>query len=264
MSKPIFLFDMDGTLTPPRKKIERPVIQALSKLSEIGEIGIVTGSDYDYLMQQCIEMFGTSGVPYSKTLLFPCNGTKYYKWGPDKKFILESESDMIEEIGREKYNYVIQTLLSFQVMISVAHNLPYTGTFFQYRGSMLNWCPIGRSAGDSERAAWVEADLEKGIRDHFLKQTLDLFKDKSISASAALGGSTSIDIYPEGWDKTFCLNHLDSYDNIYFVGDKCDPTGNDYPLYSFLESTGKSFVTSSPEETVAIIRDIILKEEVKT
>ena len=260
MSEPIFLFDMDGTLTPPRKKIERAVICALRALSEIGKIGIVTGSGYDYLMQQCMPMFEISGVPCDRVILFPCNGTKHYNWGPGRKFNLVSESDMIEEIGREKYNYMIQTLLSFQVMISVTYDLPYTGTFFQYRGSMLNWCPIGRAAGDEERAAWVSTDLEKGIRDHFLKETLSLFKEKSISASAALGGSTSIDIYPEGWDKTFCLNHLDDYDNIYFVGDKCGPTGNDYPLYSLLESTGKSFVTSSPDETVTIINDIILKE----
>ena len=260
MSRPIFLFDMDGTLTPPRKRIERPVIQALRELSEIGEIGIVTGSGYDYLMQQCMPMFEISGVPCDRVVLFPCNGTKHYEWGAGRKFNLVSESDMIEEIGRENYNYMIQTLLSFQVMISVTYDLPYTGTFFQYRGSMLNWCPIGRSAGDEERAAWVKADLENNIRDHFLKETLALFKDKSISAAAALGGSTSVDIYPEGWDKTFCLNHLDEYDNIYFVGDKCGPTGNDYPLYSFLEDTGRSFVTSCPEETVTIIRDIILRE----
>lgn len=260
MSRPIFLFDMDGTLTPPRKAIERPVIEALRELAEIGEIGIVTGSGYDYLMQQCMPMFEISGVPCDRVLLFPCNGTKYYKWGPGRKFNLMSESDMIEEVGREKYNYMLQTLFSFQVMVSVTHDLPYTGTFFQYRGSILNWCPIGRSAGDKEREAWIKADHENGIREHFLNEILTLFKDKSISASAALGGSTSIDIYPECWDKTFCLNHLDDYDNIYFVGDKCSPTGNDYPLYNFLEDTGKSFTTSSPEETVAIIRNIISKE----
>ena len=35
-----------------------------------------------------------------------------------------------------------------------------------------------------------------------------------------LGGSTSFDIFPKGWDKTYVMNHLDNYSHIYFVGDK--------------------------------------------
>lgn len=257
MSRPIFLFDMDGTLTLPRKKINRDVVQSLRNLSELGDIGIVTGSGFEYLMEQCQEMFEISSVPCDRVHLFPCNGTKHYAWGDGMKFNLIHKSDMIEKIGRDKYNYIIQTLLSFQIMISVKHNLPYTGTFFQYRESMLNWCPIGRSAGDVERDAWVKEDNLSNIRDHFLNQILTLFEEKSIDADASLGGSTSIDIYPLGWDKTYCLEHLDSYSDIYFTGDKCMPSGNDYTLYNFLKDTGKSFVTSSPNETIKIIKNII-------
>ena len=92
-------------------------------------------------------------------------------------------------------------------------------------------------------------------------------KDKSIKASAALGGSTSIDIYPKGWDKTYVVNHLDRYQNIYFVGDKCDPGGNDFELYEFLkgDEACKSFKTSDPFETEKIIReDIILSFNTKS
>ena len=50
--KNIVLYDMDGTLTPPRESLEESLIPILESLSEVAEIGIVTGSDFDYLKQQ--------------------------------------------------------------------------------------------------------------------------------------------------------------------------------------------------------------------
>ena len=48
--KKIVLFDMDGTLTPARKRMDWDVIDALCDLQKAGfEIGIVTGSDMDYV-----------------------------------------------------------------------------------------------------------------------------------------------------------------------------------------------------------------------
>lgn len=39
------------------------------------------------------------------------------------------------------------------------------------------------------------------------------------------GGQISIDIFPKGWDKRYCLGHVekDGYDTIYFFGDKTMP-----------------------------------------
>jgi len=52
------LFDMDGTLTPARKAMERSVLDMLKGLHECGyEIGIVTGSGMDYIKEQCSIMF---------------------------------------------------------------------------------------------------------------------------------------------------------------------------------------------------------------
>ena len=48
----IVLFDMDGTLTEPRKVIKNDIVPALRELCKVTEIGIVTGSDYDYVRQQ--------------------------------------------------------------------------------------------------------------------------------------------------------------------------------------------------------------------
>ena len=255
----IVLFDMDGTLTLPREKIQHNMIRALRDLSSSAKIGIVTGSDFEYVMQQCKDMFDLSGIPVDRVEIFPCNGTKHYTW-KNNKFEKVFDQDMIKEIGKENYQLLLQTVLSFQLLITIKNNLPYTGTFFHYRGSMLNWCPIGRSASEKERAAWVLCDKKNKIRENYVKELNAVIDKKNINLRVAIGGSTSFDIYPQGWDKTFVINHLSDYEEIIFFGDSCTPDGNDYELYTFLKDTdlGASYAVSSPEETICLINEKLL------
>ena len=83
--------------------------------------------------------------------------------------------------------------------------------------------------------------------------------------SFSLGGTTSIDIYPQGWDKTYALNHFKG-DKCWFVGDRCtDPNGNDKPLYDRIKSLdpNAAFETKGTLQTIKIINKIIeqVKEE---
>ena len=260
MTKNIVLFDMDGTLTEPRKSIKKPMVDALIELCKTTEVGIVTGSDIEYVFQQCNLLFEDQRFKPEGFHLFPCNGTKVYKWeNKSKKYEKKYSTSMIDEIGQENYNKIIQTCLGYQLLISVQHNLPYTGTFFQYRDSMLNWCPIGRSADDLARKQWCNEDKESNIRNIFIDRMQSFFKEKKMSVTIALGGSTSFDMFPDGWDKTFVINHLDEY-KIQFVGDKCKGSGNDKALYDFLQPN-HSYETQEPSSTIELINTFI--EELK-
>ena len=255
----IVLFDMDGTLTEPRKEIKYSMIKTLRLLQKDHAIGVVTGSDFDYVKQQLDPAFDLGGVNLANLHLFPCNGTKYYRW-KGNGFKCEYTDEMIKMVGQENYRYLIQTLFSMQLLISVSYDLPYTGTFFQYRGSMLNWCPIGRSAGDAERKAWAIADKKFGIRKLYVASIEDVIQEKSMPLQVALGGSTSFDIFPTGWDKTYVLKHLDMYKEIIFIGDACAPGGNDYELYTHLKDRdgSQSYLTTSPHVTSDIVEKLIL------
>jgi len=257
LDEKVFLFDMDGTLTPPRKQIESFMITALRKLSKFGKIGIVTGSDYDYVMQQMMAAFGTGGVPVDKIDILPCNGTKKYSSTPSRKFMLESEVNMIDEIGEESYKKIIKFCLESQAkIIDQFPELSYTGTFLQYRGSLLNWCPIGRSADHDQREMLVKVDHEKKFRDSYANNLRKELEKEGIAVTVALGGSTSLDIYPNGWDKTYALKHYDKKE-IYFVGDRCEEGGNDWHIYEKLKSTGRAYNVESTKDTEAIIERLI-------
>lgn len=230
----VVLFDMDGTLTPARKPIKQDMEDALARLSKVAKIGIVTGSGYEYVMQQC-GSFLKSGRNFSNFTILPCNGTQKYVWDKheweNSLWKRESSLDMRKHIGEERYQKLVLTLSERLYITHMSHlgKIPVTGNFISYRGSLINWCPIGRSANDKDRELFKKYDKENLIRDRNLR----IFHDTSLSdfLSFSLGGNTSIDIYPHGWDKTYALNYYKDCDH-WFVGDRCTvENGNDKPLY---------------------------------
>ena len=261
----IVLFDMDGTLTPPRKNVTQEIIRSLSKLSEVAEIGIVTGSGFDYLVQQCKDIWYDIGsVNPEKITLMPCNGTQVFKWN-NGSFKRTFSVDMREELGDKKFNELMAIIIRHQFLYTLlSAEMPLTGHHVSYRESLVNWCPIGRNATDDQRKKFVEYDIESGARTTLRKSIESFSSEVGIdNVTFSLGGSTSIDIYPNGWDKTFSLNHFKDH-KCWFVGDKCTDNGNDRTIYESLLESGTSYQTKSPDETVNIIENIlklIKKEE---
>ena len=177
------------------------------------------------------EAFKPGGIPGDRIDLLPCNGTKKYVSTGTGDFKLQSSANMIEEIGTQNHTLLLRRCLAYQLIImSMYEELPYTGTFLQYRGSLLNWCPIGRNATAHEREAWTALDNKHNIREYYAEAITHICSMKGVKATIALGGSTSLDIYPKGWDKTYALRHYPEH-TVFFAGDKCMKGGNDWHIY---------------------------------
>ena len=262
----VVLFDMDGTLTPPRKPLKENMLEALKNLSNYAKIGIVTGSGFDYIKEQCDLLF--EELPrktLKKITILPCNGTQVFEL-QDEGWKSTFSLDMRKHLGEHYFKQLMLALCQAQYMTSVSYNaqLTFSGHFISYRGSMINWCPIGRLASDNDRAMFIAFDKEAKLRENVLK-SFEASSHMSEKLSFALGGSTSIDIYPHGWDKTHALNHFkDSH--CWFVGDRCtDPNGNDKSIYDKVKNinSNAAFETKSTTQTIKIINKIIeqIKEE---
>ena len=255
----VVLFDMDGTLTEPRSSLDKGLVPVLEELSDIAEIGIVTGSDFEYLKQQIGFLMDRSKIRY-KLHLLPCNGTKYYPppVTASDSHILRSEKDMLEELGAENFRRLMADILEVQEHISKLR-IPLTGHFVDYRGSMINWCPIGRNANKRQREEFISMDAGRtpSLREKYLIRLKIKIDYITKNVVCKLGGDTSFDIYPLGWDKTYALNHFRNHKEIFFVGDRCQPNGNDYEIYSALGN--KAFETISTEHTQEIVKDIIMR-----
>jgi phosphomannomutase len=85
---------------------------------------------------------------------------------------------------------------------------------------MINVSPVGRNASTDERNAYEKYDKEHHIREIFIEEIRKRFPD--IGLTYSIGGQISFDCFPTGWDKTYCLRHVekDGYTKIHFFGDK--------------------------------------------
>lgn len=256
----IILFDMDGTITPPRKAIKYSMVRALKTLSQYTHIGIVTGSGFDYLYEQCKLMWDENdSVKRFYIHLLPCNGTQVYRYW-DYRWRQTFGVDMREQISNETYTKLLTYIFVAQEkLLKASHiSLPFTGNFVSYRQSLLNWCPIGRDAAADDRASFQEFDKQHGYRIKAKKKLEKKLKKNNIEGiEIALGGQTSLDIFPTGWNKTFALQHFTGRD-VWFVGDRCEVGGNDQAIYDVIEKEGQAFKTSGPIETIKIIKENII------
>ncbi len=249
-----YLFDLDGTLSESREKVGEDVAGVLEHLSKESKIGIVSGSGIDFIAEQIDGVFSEKFM--QDLLIMPCNGTQRYQWRKGEYTCIYS-ADMIDELGRINYADLLARLLREQYKFLMDSNvsLDCTGKFFDYRGSMLNWSPMGRNGNKETRKSFMEYDKENGYRLNVIEEVLKYFSSQQIRATVKLGGDTSFDIYPLGWDKTYCLRHIEcDMKDLYFFGDRCFPGGNDYELY---KKVGKSCHVKNPADTVRILKSLM-------
>jgi len=235
----IILFDVDGTLSPSRKTAPPEVLEFLAALRSKVTIGFVGGSDLkkqkEQLGDEVLTMFDYS---------FSENGLVAYK-GEE----LIGKQSFSSFLGEEKLQELINWILAYLSQIT----LPVKrGTFIEFRAGMLNVSPIGRNCAQDERDAFEVYDQEHKIRSTMVTEMRERFADLNLTYS--IGGQISFDVFPQGWDKTFCLQFLPEFSEIHFVGDKCFEGGNDYEIFMDDRTIGHS--TTSPDATMAICKEL--------
>ncbi|ESO00125.1 hypothetical protein HELRODRAFT_157435 [Helobdella robusta] len=214
----ICLFDVDGTLTAPRQKITSRVEECLQRLNKKIVVGLVGGSDLAKIAEQ---MF--VDVIHRYDYVFSENGLVAHKHGK-----LISKESIVSYMGEEK----LQEFINFALESLSKIRLPCKrGSFIEFRSGLINVSPVHH----------VRRDLVKLFQQRF--------PDSGLTFS--IGGQISIDVFPVGWDKRYCLKHIEkeAFNTIYFFGDKTKPGENDYEIYA--DERTKSFSVVSPEDTVS-------------
>ncbi|KAL8174843.1 UNVERIFIED_CONTAM: Phosphomannomutase 2 [Gekko kuhli] len=228
------LFDVDGTLTGPRQKITPEMADFLQALRKKVKVGVVGGSDFEKIQEQLGE-----DVTEKFDYVFPENGLVAYKAGK----LLKKQS-IQDQLGEELLQELINYCLSYIARIKLPRK---RGTFIEFRNGLLNVCPVGRSCSQEERIEFYELDKKEHIREKFVADLQRDFAGKGLTFS--IGGQISIDVFPDGWDKRYCLGIVgeDGFKKIYFFGDKTMPGGNDYEIYTDPRTIGHS--VTAPEQT---------------
>merc|ERR1712046_540256 len=206
--------------------------------------GVVGGSDFvkqkEQLGPKTLELFDYN---------FAENGLVAYKNGE-----LFKKVSISEHLGEEK----IQRLINWTLRYLSEITLPLKrGTFIEYRAGMMNISPIGRNCSREERNDFEKFDNENLIRKKMIEAMKVEFADYDLPYS--IGGQISFDVFPKGWDKTFCLRYLDEaeFTEVHFFGDKAMEGGNDFEIFSHERTIGHT--VTDPSETRRICEELFPK-----
>ena len=237
----IFIFDIDGTLTPSRLQMTEEFAKFFDKWSEKNKYYLVTGSDLDKTKEQLPIAY----VDRAEAI-FTCCGNQMWR---DDELIYSNKfnppKDLIEYLERK-------------VLKSEYPNR--CGNHIEDRGSMVNFSVVGRDCTQEQREDYFEWDKAMGERNITCME----IKGTYPGIDAVVGGQISIDIYPKGMDKSQVLNVIEQErlvppNEYIFIGDGIKNGGNDYPLAELMDNTEICdwYHTDGWEHTKEILENLI-------
>jgi phosphomannomutase len=200
-----YIFDIDGTLTPSRLRIDPEFEKFFLQWMKDKNVIFVTGSDKDKTIEQVGEKIWTN----VKRAYQSC-GNAVYEGG-----------ELIRQLDFKLDRELLRLLSTFK---ATSEWKEVYGNHIEERIGLINFSTIGRSCPQEARERYAEWDKEIRERELFCKIVEDTFPN----LEATVGGQISIDIYPKGKNKAQVLD--DIIGPITFFGDKCEFGGNDYPI----------------------------------
>ena len=203
-----FIFDVDGTLTPSRGKIDPTFFPFMMHFSCVNDVYLVTGSD----RQKTIEQVGEELYNNCKRV-YNCSGSDVYE-----KDVNVYRNDW--ELPKD-----VEMHLNDELVFS---DFPLrNGNHIERRPGGVNFSILGRDSNPMKgRKEYISWDNINGERDYIARRLVYNFPDLTV----ALGGQTGIDIGPKGADKSQILRDFSKDDDIHFFGDRIEKGGNDHTL----------------------------------
>ena len=203
-----FIFDVDGTITPSRKRISEDFLPFFNEFVENNDVYLVTGSDRDKTLEQV-----TPEIYNKCKRVYNCSGSDAYE---GDKNVYRDDWELSKEVER-----FLQDELDFS-QFTIRN-----GNHIERRPGAVNFSILGRgkdpSVGREEYVKWDKIHSERRC---IALRILDRFPDLNV----ALGGQTGVDIGPKGADKSQILRDFKQGDELRFFGDRMDENGNDYSL----------------------------------
>ncbi len=247
----VFIFDVDGTLTPSRQPMTKEFQEFFSEWSEKNKFYLVTGSDIEKLQEQmCM-------YDISAEALFTCCGNEM--WIPDPHIVNISAYQKY----RKEFKPPKRLIEYLKLELKFSPYKKQYGNHIEDRETMVNFSIVGRDCTQEQREDYNKYDIEKGER----KRISEVIKRQFPELDAVIGGQISIDIYPKGKDKSQILDVIKSHyiphvDEYIFIGDRTMVGGNDYPLAKLMEESKncRFFQTEGPEQTMEILQWLEIDE----
>ena len=218
------VFDLDDTLAPSKSEMHPSMSAALAALLERVQVSIISGGRFEQFEQQALHSLQGDEAALSRLHLMPTCGTRYYK-RENARWVLQYAEDLTDD---EKQR-------TTAVLEAGARSLGFWapgewGPLIEDRGSQITYSALGQAAPVAAKQAWdPDGSKKRALWEYASSRLPDL--------EVRGGGSTSIDVTRKGIDKSYGIEKLTqalgvSKDELLFIGDRLDETGNDYPVYA--------------------------------
>lgn len=227
-----FIFDVDGTLTPSRGKMDEEFFAWFDDFCSTESVYFVTGSDRVKTVEQVTEYLCDK-----VERVYNCSGNEVWVkgtqvWAEDWYPPSELFDTLLYSMRNSKWEIM-------------------TGKHIEFRCGMINFSIVGRNAGKHHRERYYDWDKVTGER----QKIADMINHMHPTITARVGGDTGIDIAPKGKDKSQILKDFDA-SKVIFFGDRMDENGNDYPLAKAIrEAGGQAIQVKDWQDTWNILKD---------
>ena len=241
--KTLVLFDIDGTLTPSRLEASQEMLTFLKNLRKKVTVGVVGGSDFPKQQEQLgYDVLDLVDYSFSENGLVAYKGHELLAKGSIREHLTPDQQTKFA-------NWTLRYIADLDIPVK-------TGTFIELRTGMYNVCPVGRNCTQAQREEFAELDKQRGIRKKMCADMEAAFPE--LNFQYTIGGQISIDIFPVGWTKVYCLQFVEGkFDEIHFFGDMTMEGGNDYEIFTDKRVIGHT--VTDPEDTIRQCTELFLK-----
>ena len=229
----IYIFDMDGTLTPARQQMDPDFARRFVVWIKAHMAYLAAGSNYEKVTEQL-----PPDIVASFSGIYSSMGNVFHQKG---KEVYRNEIKLKKEL--------LQTLEHYRK--NTAYDGKLYGNYMELRPGMLNFSILGRNCPFSERNRYNEWDNKH----HEGAKIAEELNEKFPEYETSLGGKISIDIVTKGCGKEQIAGKIRAAhpnDKIIFIGDRTEKGGNDYALAEALRAMENTEVVAitSPNDVL--------------
>lgn len=204
-----YVFDVDGTVTPSRNKINQQFEKFFEHFCTHNAVYFVTGSDRDKTINQLGSQIYNLAIR-----VYQCSGNDVWQQSNNIH-----TSNIIVPVEMEK---ALNKEISNSKFMSTLRN----GNHIDIRPGMINLSIPGHGCSMENRYHFRQFDEATNERHQIASRLSEQFPHYNFQVA----GETGIDIVIKGADKSQILKDFKPTDIIHFYGDKCQPGGNDYEI----------------------------------
>lgn len=250
--KKVLAFDIDQTLNVAKTPITDEIAALLTKCLDHFEICPISGQKFDQFRIQIVDRLShPTPERLSHLHLFVAQGTQYYKFVMSKNAWEQVYNYPLTEAQIQEISSALEQAARECGYWEADHLAP-DDEIIENRLSQVTFSALGQHAGTDAKYAW---DPDHKKRERIIARA----KALAPAYDYEIGGTTSINAFTPGMNKSFGMSHLMeelhvTKDDILYFGDMTQPGGNDYPVVQMGIDT---ITVRNHEDTAFALRGIL-------